>query len=328
MTVQSTPKQRNSEMTQVRLFLLSLLVAPGLALPDQSISDQYPDSILYSKPIELVPNVWTAIGATAPPTYENSGHNNNYTFVITGAGVVVVNSSSYLLAEALHREIQTITDEPVVLVINENGQGHASLGNGYWKEQSVPVLAHADAVHEIEESGSASLAQLKRVTREKADKTCVELPTETFSEKRIVELGNTRIEVLWLGHSHSVGDIVVWLPEERLVISGDMAFHERILPIFETTDTRLWLESWERFEELRALYVIPGHGHPTNMAQVRRYTRDYLVFLRGEVQALLDNGDDLQAAYEIDQSRYAHLDTFDELASRNAGRLFEQMEFE
>ena len=315
-------------MTQIRLFLLSLLVAPGLALPDQSISDQYPDSILYSKPVEFVPNVWTAIGATAPPTYENSGHNNNYTFVITGAGVVVVNSGSYLLAEALHREIQAITDEPVVLVINENGQGHASLGNGYWKEQGIPVLAHADAVHEIEESGPASLAQLKRVTREKAEKTRVELPTETFSDKRIVELGNTRIEVLWLGRSHSVGDIVVWLPEERLVISGDMAFHERILPIFETTDTRLWLESWERFEDLQALYVIPGHGHPTNMAQVRRYTRDYLVFLRCEVQALLDNGDDLQAAYEIDQSRYAHLDTFDELASRNAGRLFEQMEFE
>ena len=107
-----------------------------------------------------------------------------------------------------------------------------------------------------------------------------------------------------------------------------MAFHERVLPLFETTDTRLWLESWERFEALQALYVIPGHGHPTNMAQVRRYTRDYLEFLRGEVQALLDAGDDLQAAYEIDQSRYAHLDTFDELASRNAGRLFEQMEFE
>ena len=315
-------------MTQIRLFLLTLLIAPALAFSDQSIADQYPGSILYSKPVELIPNVWTAIGATAPSTYENSGHNNNYTFVITGAGVVVVNSGSYLLAEALHREIREVTSQPVVLVINENGQGHAMLGNGYWQEQGVAILAHTDTIHEIEESGSTSLARLKRVTREKSEQSRVELPTETFSDKRIIELGDTRIEVLWLGHSHSVGDIVVWLPEQRLVISGDMAFHERVLPLFETTDTRLWLESWERFEDLQALYVIPGHGHPTNMAQVRRYTRDYLKFLRGEVQALLDAGDDLQAAYLIDQSRYAHLDTFDELASRNAGRLFEQMEFE
>ncbi len=315
-------------MIRAALFVTILILAPGLTLSDQAIADQYPDSILYSKPVEVVPDVWTAIGATAPPTYEHSGHNNNYTFVITGAGVVVVNSGSYKLAEALHEEIRAITDEPVVLVINENGQGHAALGNGYWKQQGVCVLAHVDAARELEESGSRSLAQLKRATREKAEKTRVELPTETLSQSRIIELGKKRIEILWLGQSHSTGDLLVWLPEERLVITGDMAFHERLLPIFEETDTRLWLQSWQRFEALQALYVIPGHGHPTNMAQVRRYTRDYLTFLRAEVQELLDNGDDLQAAYEIDQSRYAHLDTFAELASRNAGRLFEQMEFE
>jgi len=79
---------------------------------------------------------------------------------------------------------------------------------------------------------------------------------------------------------------------------------------------------------LGALYVIPGHGHPTNMDQVRRYTRDYVLFLREEIQKLLDDGEDLQAAYELDQSRFSHLDTFDELATKNAGRVFEQMEFE
>lgn len=315
-------------MINNRLCLLVLLALPGVPVADQSIADQYPASLLYSKPVELIPNVWTAIGATAPPTYENSGHNNNYTFVITGAGVVVINSGSYLLAQALHDEIRRVTDEPVVLLINENGQGHASLGNGYWKDQGVPILAHTEAALAIEENAYSSLARLQRITREKAQQSRVELPTETFSDKRIIELGDKRIEVLWLGHSHSSGDIVVWLPDERLVVSGDMAFHERILPLFDETDTLLWLESWERFEALEALYVIPGHGHPTNMAQVRRYTRDYLLFLRNEVQKLLDQGEDLQAAYEIDQSRYAHLNTFEELASRNAGRLFEQMEFE
>jgi glyoxylase-like metal-dependent hydrolase (beta-lactamase superfamily II) len=156
----------------------------------------------------------------------------------------------------------------------------------------------------------------------------VQPPSETMTDNLTVEFGDKRIEVMWLGTSHSTGDVVVWLPDERLVIAGDMAFHERLLPIFEEADTLAWLESWERFEALEALYVIPGHGHPTNMAQVRRYTKDYLVFIRGEVQKLLDDGEDLEAAYNIDQSRYSHLDTFDELASINAGRVFEQMEFE
>ena len=64
------------------------------------------------------------------------------------------------------------------------------------------------------------------------------------------------------------------------------------------------------------------------MAQVRRYTRDYLVYLRGKVQEVIDAGDGLAEAYHVDQSPYAHLDTFEELATRNAGRVFEAMEFE
>ena len=61
---------------------------------------------------------------------------------------------------------------------------------------------------------------------------------------------------------------------------------------------------------------------------MRRTTRDYLLCLRGKVQELLDEGGALQAAYEIDRSPYAHLHTFNELARKNAGRVFEKMEFE
>ena len=63
-------------------LVLYLLLGSTAARCDQSIADQYPESILYSKPIEVIPDVWSAIGATAPPGYENSGHNNNYSFVI------------------------------------------------------------------------------------------------------------------------------------------------------------------------------------------------------------------------------------------------------
>jgi len=101
-----------------------------------------------------------------------------------------------------------------------------------------------------------------------------------------------------------------------------------MLPIFDDSGTADWLVSWKNFEKLGALYVIPGHGHPTNMAQVRRYTRDYLVYLRAKIKQHMDKGGTLKDAYYVDQSPYAHLDTFNELAKRNAGRVYEQMEFE
>ena len=302
----------------------------SVVLASEDIKDKYPQSELYNKPIEVIPNVFSAIGATAPPTYENSGHNNNLSFVITTDGVVVINSgASVRLASALHEEIKTITDQPVKLVINENGQGHAILGNLYWSQLGVDILAHEDAIHEIEENSYTILERMKSYNRDKAAGTEVVIPNKSFSEKSIFTLGDLEFHVLHLGSAHSPGDTQVWLPQLSLMIAGDMAFHERMLPIFENTCTKCWLETWdEKFAPLNATYVIPGHGHPTNMAQVTRFTRDYLEDLRAKVLEVLDNGGDLAEAFYVDQERWRSLDTFEELAKRNAGRVFEEMEFE
>ncbi|KIN61063.1 Metallo-beta-lactamase family protein [Sulfitobacter noctilucae] len=308
-------------------FFIAAATAAGAS---EDIADQYPGSLLYSKPVEFIPGVFSAIGATAPPTYENAGHNNNLSFIVTGDGVVVINGgASYGLAQALHDEIKAITDQPVKLVFNENGQGHAILGNNYWTDLGVPVVAHVDAAHEVEEYGGSILSNMQRYNRDRAEGTVLQGPTETFEDDYTVEMGDFRIEARYLGPAHSPGDIVIWLAEQELVIAGDMAFHERMLPIFEDTDTAAWLETWDAaFEPLQATYVIPGHGHPTNMDQVRRYTKDYLIDLRTSVGAHLDAGGGLAEAYYVDQSAYRHLDTFEELATKNAGRVFEQMEFE
>ena len=302
----------------------------SIVLASEDIKDKYPQSELYNKPVEVIPNVFSAIGATAPPTYENSGHNNNLSFVITTDGVVVINSgASVRLASALHEEIKTITNQPVKLVINENGQGHAILGNLYWSQLGVDILAHEDAIQEIEQNSYTILERMKSYNRDKAIGTEVIIPNKSFSEKIIFNLGGLEFHVLHLGPAHGPGDTQVWLPQLSLMIAGDMAFHERMLPIFANTCTKCWLKTWdEKFAPLNATYVIPGHGHPTNMAQVTRFTRDYLEDLRAKVLEVLDNGGDLAEAFYVDQERWRSLDTFEELAKRNAGRVFEEMEFE
>lgn len=313
----------------IRQTLLFTLLATA-AVASEDIPDQYPQSVLYEKPVQVIPNVWTAIGATAPPTYENAGHNNNLSFIVTGDGVIVVNAgANHALSKALHDEIKATTDQPVKLVINENGQGHAMLGNNYWTEQGIDVLAHVDAAEEFEENAFQLLEGMKRYARENAEGTVAQGPTITFEDEYIIDMGDYHIEVLHLGPAHSRGDIQVWLPEQKLMIAGDLAFHERIPPIFADTCTSCWMETWEeKFEPMGALYVIPGHGHHTNMGVVRAGTYDYLAYLRGKIAEHLDNGGTLDDAYYVDQSPYAHLDTFEELAKRNAGMVYTEIEFE
>lgn len=314
----------------MRTLTPALLLLAGTAFASEDIPDQYPQSFLYSKPVEVIPHVFSAIGATAPPTYENAGHNNNLSFIVTGDGVVVVNSgASTALARALHDEIKAVTDQPVKLVINENGQGHSMLGNGYWAGLGVPILAHEEAVAEFEDSSGQGLTALKAYARENAEGTTIALPTETFTDAKIIIMGDVTIEVLHLGPAHSPGDTQVWIPQWSMMIAGDIAFHERMPPIFDGTCTSCWIETWDNaLVPLNPTYVIPGHGHPTNLAQVTRYTRDYLLDLREKIGAHIEEGGDLAGAYYVDQSQWAHLDTFEELATKNAGVVFAEMEFE
>lgn len=293
------------------------------------VADEYIGSMLYRRPIEVADGIWSAIGATAPPTIDNSGHNNNLSFIITTAGVVVVNAGgSYLLAQALHAEIKKLTDLPVKFVTLENGQGHAMLGSDYWQQQGASVIAHDDTAAEIDEHGYEVLARMQTIQRDKAMGTILSQPDITFNDKYTLELGGEKIEILNLGASHSPGDTVVWLPKRKLMIAGDIAFHQRLLPVFDDTDTAAWIETWAAFAALEADIIIPGHGDPTVLSEVEKYTIGYLKYIRSEVRKLLEAGGTLEDSYKIDQSAYAHLHTFDELAARNAGRIFRSMEFE
>lgn len=317
-----------------RIAFLALAAAAsisGSATFAGDTPDKYPQSVLYDKPVEVAPGIYSAIGATQPPTYENAGHNNNLSFIVTSDGVVVVNGgASWKLAEALHAEIQEITDQPVKLVINENGQGHSMLGNSYWAAQDVPTLAHEDAARTfIDFDGPSGLEALKSYARENAEGTTIIEPSETFSDRKTIQMGDTLIEVLHMGPAHSPGDTQVWLPEQKVLIAGDIAFSERMPPIFEGTCTSCWIETFEaELEPLGAEIIIPGHGAPTDLDTVRTGTTEYLKDLREKIAEHIELGGDLSSAYYVDQTRWEYMDTFEELATRNAGVVYSEMEFE
>jgi glyoxylase-like metal-dependent hydrolase (beta-lactamase superfamily II)/pimeloyl-ACP methyl ester carboxylesterase len=298
------------------------------AAAEKAASTDWP--IIDLKLAEVLPGyVYSAIGATLPPSYANSGHNNNLSFIITSEGVVVVNGgATNLLARSIHAKIRELTDQPVIYVIIENGQGHAFLGSHYWAQQGVPVIAQSAAHTEITEHGGNILARSASLLKEKIQDTGVHVPEIVFDESHELVLGGKRIIALTFGPAHAAGDTSVWLPDDSLILTGDMAFHERLLAVFPETVTGAWVESFGKMQALNPKYVIPGHGGPTTMEEVTKYTKGYLLHLRAEVQKILDNDGGLMDAYKIDQSAYAHLDTFKELAVKNASRVFAEMELE
>ena len=100
-------------------------------------------SMLFKLPQQVTKNIWSAISATASPSYENSGRNNNLSLTITEGGVVAMNTSdNYLLARALHEEIKKITDQPIQYAVLGNFQGNEMFGSNYWQEQGAKIVVH------------------------------------------------------------------------------------------------------------------------------------------------------------------------------------------
>lgn len=278
---------------------------------------------------KVTETVFSAIGEAGPPSYKNGGHNNNLSVVLTEVGVVVFNGGdSYQLANRLHIAIKQLTDLPVVWVVNENGQGHSFLGNSYWREQGVKLIAHKQAVMEIREQGEQILRRMRALNKDKALGTWVAVPEHEFEDVWSVRLGNTLVELRSFGPAHSPGDISLWLPQQKVLIAGDIAFHQRLLAIFPDTNVASWIESFDKMAALEPEFIIPGHGEPTDIETIRWTTQGYLEYLTSEIEEILEQDGGLADAYAIDQSAYEHLNTFQELAVKNAGRLFQTMEME
>jgi glyoxylase-like metal-dependent hydrolase (beta-lactamase superfamily II)/rhodanese-related sulfurtransferase len=292
-------------------------------------SDNYKESYLYNPVKQVVDGVYTSIGEANPSTYLNSGHNNNLSFIVGDDAVMVFNAGgSYLLAKSMHEEIKKITNKPVKYVVLENAQGHAMLGSSYWQEQGAQVIAHKLAYEEIKNHGVEILALAQRRIGNKTAFTEVVLPDETYTEKKVLDLGNLKVELLYLGASHSPDDIQAWIPSKKLLISGDTAFNERMLPVFEHTDVDAWAKTWDKVEALEPQIIIPGHGDVTDLATTTKFTKGYLTYMSKKVKKVLDDGGTLSDAYKIDQSQFRDWGTYRELHLRNAARIFNHLEFD
>jgi len=286
-------------------------------------------SFLYRRAKKVIDGVYTAIGATQPSTYSNSGHNNNLSFVVADDAVVVFNGGgSYLLAKAMHEEIKKVTDLPVKYLVYENAQGHAVFGGSYWKEQGVEIIAHENTPEILQHTGEQVIERANNSLKDKYFKSQLVMPDRTFKDQYVIPVKGKKIVVSYFGNAHSPDDIHLWLPEDKLLISGDFAFNERMLPILDHTNIREWLENWDKLVEINPEIIIPGHGDVTDLATVTYYTKDYLSYMLEQVENVLDEDGGLTEAYQIDQSNFRQWKTYRQLALRNAGNIFKMLEFE
>jgi glyoxylase-like metal-dependent hydrolase (beta-lactamase superfamily II) len=186
-----------------------------------------------------------------------SGASGNVTVLVADDGVALIDDKFEGDHEGIMRFVRSITDQPVRYVINTHLHQDHTGGNALMQALDADVIASENARRIMAETQSSGL------------------PNITLDAHMRLYLGDMPIDLHYFGRGHTDGDIVIHLPEERLVVTGDLfATWEPYVHLIHYAaggSARDWSRSLERALQLDFDTVIPGHSGVTDRATMEGY---------------------------------------------------------
>lgn len=276
--------------------------------------------------VQVAPGVWALVGPLDGPSAENHALNATYGVIATPAGTVLVDSGASAQGAALlEQAARALTGQPVRWVINTGSQHHRWLGNDYFHQQGAQIVAHARTVQTQRALAGDQTAQLRNLLGARLDGTKprhAEVPAQGARVE--LNLGGRAIELLDLGDAHFPGDAVVWLPQDKIALTGDLVYVERLLSLVPQSNGASWLAAFERLAALGPARLVPGHGGPTTLAVASVQTRDYLRFVVEGVKRHAKEMSGVEAALaELGAApAFAKLANFSQLHRPNVNRAY------
>jgi glyoxylase-like metal-dependent hydrolase (beta-lactamase superfamily II) len=299
----SVPATRRAALRRMGLGMGSGL---GLAaLPDvRLLAAQVGDFVLGPPvpdvaPRQLSPHVWLVYARDGFPTPENRGLMASIVFVVTSAGVVVLDSGASLqIGEMAIRMIRTVTPKPVVAVFNSHYHGDHWLGNHAFARAfgaDLPIHALPHTIEQIRGTeGSAWRTLMERWTNQATAGTEIVVPNRPVAPGERLRFGDVTLVMHHHGKAHTASDLCVQVVEDGVTHVGDIAMTNRIANL----DDGSYPGTFRYYAAMQAITGpqrwVPGHGEPT-----RDLLDTYGRFLAGIwepcVQAVKDGRDEASA---------------------------------
>lgn len=279
---------------------------------------------------KLADGIFALIGPTGGRLYENYGLNANFGVIDTPDGTILIDSgASTAAARLLEAEARKLTGKPVKWVINTGVQDHRWLGNGYFAAQGAEIIALQRTTVSQQKLGRAQIEALSGVLREQLQDTrptVAERPQPGDSAR--LTLAGLTLEIRYFADAHFAGDVVVWLPQEKILFTGDHIYVDRMLGILPESNAETWLAAFDQAIALQPARIVPGHGRVCDVAQAQRETGDYLRFLVSGTRKFAEDMAGVDAAVGAlkDAPDFRHLKNFDELHRGNINRAYLRFE--
>ena len=279
---------------------------------------------------QVSPSAWVLEGLAAAGSSANQNFISNASFVIAPTGVVVIDAlGSPALAERMLLEIRKVTALPVTHVIVTHYHADHIYGLQVFKAAGARIIAHRAALAYV---GSDTARQRLAASRDELAPwvdaaTRVVAADEWLDGQEDRLINGLRFVIKPFGPSHTPEDLAIFLPQDKVLFTGDLVFRNR-LPFIGQADSNAWIKALDALLALAPAVMVPGHG-PVSKSADRdiHLTRNYLTHLRASMGQAAKNLDPFEDAYAAaDWSQFESLPLFRLINRMNAYNTYLLME--
>ena len=267
--------------------------------------------------------------------YTAEGDPNTGVIVGDDAVMVLDTQATPLMAADVIRRIREVTDKPIQYVLLTHYHAVRVLGASAYAPQQI--IASHDTLDLIRERGEADKAsEIGRFPRlfRGVDSVPPGLtwPNLTFSGKMTLWLGKLEVQLLQLGRGHTKGDTVAWLPQQKILFSGDLVEFDAT-PYAGDAYFNDWPQTLDNIAALKPEKLVPGRGAalvtPAQVQAGLAGTRDFIAAVRTSVEAGVKAGKDLNAVYKDTvaalKPKYGHWVIFDHCMPFDVTRCYDEV---
>ena len=222
--------------------------------------------------------------------------------------VLVIDANFPAGAKLIISKIRGLTDKPIRFAFDTHHHGDHAYGNQIFVDNGGVPIAHTGVVQEMKQYETGyygnEAGRWEMSTKERPDLKTTKLkpPSVLFSKDLIFDDGKHRVELMHLGVAHTHGDAVAWLPNERILFTGDVCVNGPYNYVGDG-DVGKWIATLEAAKKLDAKIVCTGHGSRST-ADVLQDQQAFFATLREQVGSVMTkiSPEDAKAKVEVMRS--------------------------
>ena len=224
--------------------------------------------------------------------------------IIGDDSVMIVDAQATpVMAQLVIEQIRGVTDKPIKYVVLSHYHAVRVLGaSAYDAEQIIASDTCRAMIHERgQEDWDSEYARFPRLFQAADSIPGLTWPTMTFKDKMTVYMGKRRVDLMHLGRAHTAGDIVAWVPDSRVMFSGDIVEYKSACYCGDGHFGD-WKGTLDAIASFRPEAIAPGRGDaladPDKVAEAITLTRDFLRSTYDPIAAVAARGGDLKEAWD------------------------------